>query len=201
MSPNFSFNNAPYVSFAGIEHSRKNFVSDFKWLVGFSNFYDFFLSKFCPVMFFSRRHSPLISGIIKIVRLSSKKQMFRICTRAIVAFMQNIQAFRDFSKMQYPRNSAGFMIGSKNFHLPISISSLPCPFPTAMMFYDILKKSFSLISWPTLNPAQATMCFFSFCRGLAFYAFSFIDNSSSTFCEMVKHVVIVQNFIGCPESE
>lgn len=54
----------------------------------------------CIWMLFSKWHSPLLSGIVKIFFLSAKKQMRRIATRTIVALMADEKTWRNlaFSK-------------------------------------------------------------------------------------------------------
>lgn len=61
------------------------------------------LRAFFPTIFMA---SPLFPTIMNVVFIGAKKKMCRICALWIIAFMENAQAFRDFSFVNLPGDTA-----------------------------------------------------------------------------------------------
>ena len=94
--------------------------------------------------------------ICDIFCVCSKPEMLRVGTGRIVAFMQNIKSFGDFSKMKHPRNSMRSMpltfslMPSRNGAIPHA-HKIPGPLPTSICFYDKRPKLiFNGFSCPTI---------------------------------------------------
>lgn len=82
--------------------------------------------------------------VLKIIFLSSKKEMLRTNAWRVVAAMKNAFSSRNLSVMQFPRKSMGPdrpVIDSNN---PIARFVAICgPFPALARFYDVSPKPFS----------------------------------------------------------
>lgn len=105
MKPCFSFNDSSDCSFVTSKFFGQFFICDLVWNVSFSNFYDFFVSKFREILRLSVTHPKTRSCIKHIYFLGSKIKMFWIRAGWIVATVANKHSIRDFSEMYFPGNA------------------------------------------------------------------------------------------------
>lgn len=109
---------------------------------------DVALSDFVNLIFRQFRKfsvSCLAHHIKNIIRSCSKKQMGWIDANSVIAFMQNVEPFRDKTISQLPRHAMSpqfnIMIDA---YLPISISSFAgFPYPAIFSLFDFRPKSFN----------------------------------------------------------
>lgn len=104
-------------------------------------------SNFESRIFFSKASysicSSFVSHIMHIICLSAKKQMIRVNTFSIIAFMANMKT-RHSSKSQLPYNSVGSFKVCTNSNSAISVLvQLASPFPTTVraIFIDFIPES------------------------------------------------------------
>lgn len=116
------------------------------------DFKDNFLSHFRTSVPLSMSWPSLRNRILAIFEITSKKKMFGIYARRIVAMMTNLQAFGNWPKMQLPRGPVRSRVFPSlgtipNHSIFISVNST-MPNPTSLRFFGMPPKPlFESLSW------------------------------------------------------
>jgi len=151
MFPMFSFKNCMYSGSTDTIFIRKHDVSIFKRLIFYPYFSNLIFSKDMLRQFFTSCFSSLGKHIQSIIFWSTNSKMFRICTRRVVAFMQNPFSFWYFPKVNFPGNAMSLNWNRRSFasrNLTISMAVRACfPFPTRISFYNFHPESFLNCGW------------------------------------------------------
>lgn len=143
MTPAFQINYFTYLVLAHTKYLRECFLSRASRFIPPSYLHNIFGSQdgiaafFTPYtgiikVAFRTRGSTFCNHVIHVVSVGSKKEMIRITTRTIIAFMKNVEPFRDLSFCKRVGHSVRAGVSSVYFNF--SISSLDvygaCPRPT-----------------------------------------------------------------------
>lgn len=97
--------------------------------------------------------SSLFCTISHVVEICSKKQMFRIHTRGIITFMQNLKALGDRAVMNYPGHSMCSQLWSPKMTITFWVFTRG-PQPACFSFINLSEKSFLERRLIHVNPIQ-----------------------------------------------
>lgn len=139
MFPRFASNYSSNRFFVNSEKPCDLFL--FESLCSVHRLYSYYISliKFCLWVFTTEKTATFLNHIFHVVVVTTKKQVIRIYTSWIVALMTNKATAWYWSKMNFPRNSAGNCVSSgvvfsaANTKPRISmVINLSGPFPTSV---------------------------------------------------------------------
>lgn len=136
--------------------------------------------KFCEVMIFSMRNSPLSAFVGNVVRICPKPKVSRIAASSVVAFMETLKAFRDWTYSNFIGNS----VGAFPTNASVSISkqaSRPNPAFFKRAKHNILSKGFGFRFHTKKTPAESEVKSASECGNRnSGYKFDFFTAFSAT---------------------
>lgn len=143
MTPSISIENMANCTFTNIEFFCNYLYIKFHSEI--SNLAYFFRRKFCFPNFFTSCKSSFSNGVFNVLFLSASYKVFRIYARRVIAFMKNNEFFRNFTYMDFIRNSMGLNF-SRGMELPVpSTKFSTCPQPTSRSFFDVFEEAFGKI--------------------------------------------------------
>lgn len=85
----------------------------------------------------------LLRLVSHVVRMSSKKEMFRVCALRVVALMEHMHPIWDVAKVDNPRNATrcNFWLKATKSDHSVAFVFVGKPFPTAFRFFDLGPKA------------------------------------------------------------
>lgn len=105
-------------------------------------------------------HSSFFNSVLNIISMSPKKQMIRVNTWGIVAFVTNAHAFRDRSFMNFPRKPVHpYVIGSPAHMRNRSVTRInyiSSPEPARISFFNVIPKP--CLGWNSLDVGFGIFC-------------------------------------------
>lgn len=107
MWPMFSASDITHGGFAdtifGGYYSRVAGIDSYLKNLSLGKFATSILQSSCP------DEPPLLTGILKVIQVSTKKKMIGVYTRRVITVMENKKSFRDRATVNEPRYSVGFV--------------------------------------------------------------------------------------------